>query len=184
MKQFLLNLLFIVFFPITIWAQNTERNLSSEHWILKSTNNYNFKWLEAKVPGTVHTDLYQNKIIPNPFFGVIEKNLQWIENEEWHYETLFAISEKELKNENCFLQFDGLDTYAEVWFNRTKILTADNMFRTWKVDVKKLLVKGENQLRINFMSAVKKGKEAAKKLPYILPGDEKVFTRKAQSQPY
>ena len=152
MKQFLLNLALVFLFPITICAQDSERNLSSEHWILTSTNTYNFKWLEAKVPGTVHTDLYRNKIIPNPFFGVNEKNLQWIENEDWHYETLFTISEKELKNENCFLQFDGLDTYAEVWFNRTKILTADNMFRTWKVDVKKLLVKGENQLRTGVVS--------------------------------
>ena len=31
-------------------------------------------------------------------------------------------------------------------------------------------------------SSVKKGKEEAAKLSYILPGDEKVFTRKAQYQ--
>ena len=54
------------------------------------------------------------------------------------------------------------------------------MFRTWKVDVKKLLKIGQNKLEISFLSAVNKGKEAAKKLTYILPGDEKVFTRKAQ----
>lgn len=178
----ILSLSFVFLFPMLISAQNYERDLSSERWMLTSTNKYNFDRLEAKVPGTVHTDLYQNKIIPNPFFGAVEKNLLWIENEEWHYETSFKISKQELENANCFIQFDGLDTYAEVWLNRTKILTADNMFRTWKVDVKKLLVAGENQLRINFMPAVKKGKEEAKKLPYTLPGDEKVFTRKAQYQ--
>ncbi len=35
-------------------------------------------------------------------------------------------------------------------------------------------------MKVVFESAAKKGKEAAAKLPYTLPGDEKVFTRKAQ----
>ena len=39
---------------------------------------------------------------------------------------------------------------------------------------------GENHLKIIFKSASNLGKVEAKKLPYILPGDEKVFTRKAQ----
>ncbi len=176
MKQLLLNLLFLI--PILVLAQSHQLNLSSERWQFKKKGDLN--WLPAKVPGTVHTDLLQNKIIPNPFFDDNEKQLQWIENEDWQYETTFAVSKKEFENENCLLQFDGLDTYAEVKLNGTKILTADNMFRTWKVEVKKLLKVGQNKLEITFTSAVKKGKEAAKKLPYTLPGDEKVFTRKAQ----
>ena len=43
---------------------------------------------------------------------------------------------KELKNQNTILQFEGLDTYTEVFLNNKKILDANNMFRTWKVDVK------------------------------------------------
>ena len=39
---------------------------------------------------------------------------------------------------------------------------------------------GENHLKIIFKSASKIGKEEIKKLSYTLPGDEKVFTRKAQ----
>ena len=176
----LLNLAFFILFPMMIWSQNSERDLSSEYWKFRKQGDS--KWLVAKVPGTVHTDLFRNKLIPNPFFDANEKQLQWIENEDLQYETSFAISEKELKIENCFLQFDGLDTYAEVSLNGTKILSADNMFRIWKVDVKKLLKLGQNKLEITFNSAVKKGKELAKKLPYTLPGDEKVFTRKAQYQ--
>jgi beta-mannosidase len=179
MKQFLLNLIFVLC-PLLIWSQNYERNLSSEDWQFRKQGDLH--WLKAKVPGTVHTDLFQNKIIPDPFVGANEKQLQWIENEDWQYETTFTVSEKELKTENCFLQFDGLDTYAEVSLNGVKILSADNMFRTWKADVKKQLKVGQNKLEITFVSAVRKGKELAKKLSYTLPGDEKVFTRKAQYQ--
>jgi beta-mannosidase len=173
----LLNFFFILL-PLFLWAQNSERNLCSSNWNFRKITDIN--WLSAKVPGTVHTDLYDNKIIPNPFFGDNEKQLQWIENEDWEYQTTFSISKEEINNENCILQFEGLDTYADVFLNEKKILRANNMFRTWNVTVKNELNIGQNTLRIVFFSAVKKGKEAAKKLPYTLPGDEKIFTRKAQ----
>ncbi len=159
-------------------AQNSERNLSSEKWDFRKATDIN--WLLAKVPGTVHTDLFNNKIIPNPFFGDNEKQLQWIENEDWEYQTTFSISKIENKNKNCILQLEGLDTYADVFLNEKKILSVNNMFRTWNVSINKELKIGRNTLRIIFFSSVKKEKEAAKKLLYTLPGDEKVFSRKAQ----
>ena len=180
MKARLLKCLLFFLMPLVFWAQNSERNLSSESWSFRKNSDVN--WLPAKVPGTVHTDLFQNKIIPDPFFGFNEKQLQWIENEDWEYQTSFSISKGEVNKEHCILEFEGLDTYAEVFLNGNKILDANNMFRTWRVDVKKDLRIGKNELRIVFASAVKKGKEDAKKLSYVLPGDEKIFTRKAQYQ--
>ncbi len=140
------------------------------------------EWLPATVPGTVHTDLLENKLIPDPFYGDNEKQLQWIENEDWEYKTTFDISKKEFNGQHIELQFDGLDTYANVYVNDSLLLTADNMFRTWSIDVKKTIRQGENKLKIVFQSPVKKGKQEAAKLPYPLPGDEKNFTRKAQYQ--
>lgn len=172
--------LIILLIPLLVLAQTSERNLNSEKWYFKKKEDKN--WLPATVPGTVHTDLLDNKIIPDPFFGANEEQLQWIEKEDWDYQTSFLLSEKELSQENIELQFDGLDTYARVYLNNTLILSADNMFRTWKIDVKKQLKVGENKINIHFDSAVKKGKEQASKLSYTLPGDEKVFTRKAQYQ--
>ena len=171
-------LLLLLWFSTVTLAQNSARNLGKEPWNFRKGNDN--QWFPAKVPGTVHTDLLANKLIPDPFIGANEKQLQWIENEDWQYQTTFTISKAELKHQNAILHFDGLDTFAEVYLNGTKILSADNMFRTWKVDVKRVLKVGQNKLQITFASAVKKGKEEAKKLPYTLPGDEKVFTRKAQ----
>ena len=166
--------------PLLLWSQNSERNLSSENWKFRKKGDSTL--LKAKVPGTVHTDLLANKVIPDPFLGINEMQLQWIENEDWEYETKFFISESELKNENIDLLFEGLDTYATVFLNGKLLLEADNMFRTWNSSVKNKLQKGENHLKIQFKSAVNFGKEEAKKLAYVLPGDEKVFTRKAQYQ--
>lgn len=170
--------LILMLLPLILWSQNSERNLNSENWSFKKISDSN--WLPAKVPGTVHTDLYNNKIIPNPFFGNNEKELQWIENETWEYQTSFKISKEESKNQNTILQFEGLDTYAEVFLNNKKILDANNMFRTWKVDVKNNLKVGKNNLKIVFKSAVEIGKAKAQKLPYTLPEKERIFSRKAQ----
>lgn len=173
----LLAIFFCLAFQFT-FSQVVQRDLSSEKWIFSQEGKIEF--LSAKIPGTMHTDLFNNNKIPNPFFADNEKKLQWIENENWIYKTTFNISDDEFRHKNIDLIFNGLDTYADVFLNGKKILSADNMFRTWKKDVKTELKTGKNELSIIFYSASKKGKEFAAKLPYKLPENERVFVRKAQ----
>ena len=178
MKKFVTLFLAIICLPILAISQNSKRDLSKEKWQFKNTRDN--KWFSAKIPGTVHTDLLQNKIIPNPFNGNNEKLLQYIERENWEYKTGFFISKSEYQNEHIALNFEGIDTYAKIFINDTLVLTANNMFRTWNLEVKKQLKIGNNELKIVFESAVNRGEAEAKKLTYELPGNEKVFTRKAQ----
>lgn len=163
-----------------IFGQTSYRNLSTENWTFNKQSEV--KKHKAIIPGTVHTDLFQNQLIPDPFFGTNEKELQWIENENWEYETHFTLSESELKNLNIDLEFEGLDTYATIFLNGKVVLEADNMFRKWTISVKSHLKIGNNHLKVVFHSAVQKGKEEAKKLSYTLPEKERVFVRKAQYQ--
>ena len=172
--------LFLIFICYSIFGQTTYRNLSSEKWTFNKQNEA--KKYKATIPGTVHTDLYENQLIPDPFYGANEKQLQWIENENWEYESTFSLSEKEISNENIELEFDGLDTYATVYINGKLVLEADNMFRKWIISAKNHLKKGKNHLKIVFLSAVQKGKEEAAKLSFTLPEKERVFVRKAQYQ--
>lgn len=169
-----------LFFSMILQSQNIQRSLNKEDWKFKQENKEN--WYKAEVPGTIHTDLYANHLIEEPFFGDNEKDLQWIENTNWDYTTSFDVSSSELKHHTIDLQFNGLDTYASVFLNGKLILEANNMFRVWKVPVKNFLQEGKNILEVKFKSAVKLGKEEAKKITYTLPGDEKIFTRKAQYQ--
>ncbi|WP_241154738.1 glycoside hydrolase family 2 protein [Amniculibacterium aquaticum] len=179
MKRFTSLLLF--FYAINFfYTQSWERNLSLEKWNFNQEGKSEI--LPAKVPGTVHTDLYYNKKIEDPFYSDNEQKIQWIENENWIYTTQFEVSKKELNQDHIQLQFLGLDTYAQVFLNGKKILAANNFFRTWEVDAKKHLNVGKNDLKIIFNSAVKKGKEEMAKLPYKLPENERVFVRKPQYQ--
>ena len=178
LKKLLFFICILIFFSTN--AQTSQRDLSVENWTFNKQNDS--KKYKAEIPGTVHTDLFQNKLIPDPFFGANEKQLQWIENETWEYETYFSLSKSEFLNQNIDLEFDGLDTYATVYLNGIVVLEANNMFRKWLISAKSDLKKDNNHLKIIFHSAVQKGKADAKKLPYTLPENERIFVRKAQYQ--
>lgn len=180
MKKNLLLLFIYILLPLLAFNQAFERNLCKEKWQFKNTRET--EWLKAKVPGTVHTDLLHLKKIPDPYLANNESVLQYLENENWDYRTNILITKAELDNEHIELVFEGLDTYAKVFVNDSLVLEANNMFRTWIIDIKKGLHVGKNTIYIQFESAVNKAKAEAAKLPYTLPGDEKVFVRKAQYQ--
>lgn len=169
-----------LFIQIFINAQFSERNLSTEKWQFKNTKEN--KWLTASVPGTVHLDLMNNKLIPDPYKDENEKKVQWIENEDWDYQTVFKISSKELENQNADLVFHGLDTFSEIYLNGTLLKKTDNMFRTWIVPVKQNLKTGDNVLQVKFKSSVIIGKELAGKVPFTMPESPRSFVRKAQYQ--
>lgn len=174
-------ILFIcLFIQSFIFAQLSERSLSSEKWQFKNSKDKN--WLPAQVPGTVHQDLMNNKIIQDPFKDENEKKVQWIENEDWDYQTTFNISSKEVMNDNIDLVFNGLDTFSEIFLNGKLLKKTDNMFRKWQIPVKQDLKSGENLLQIKFKSAFNTGKELAKKVPFTMPESPRSFVRKAQYQ--
>lgn len=112
-------------------------------------------WSDAKVPGTVHQDLLNHNRIPNPFYGMNEEAVQWVENEDWMYRTSFVVNEQQLSRDAAVLEMDGLDTYADVYLNGALILHSDNMFVGHKIEVKPVLRKGVNHLLVRFRSAVK-----------------------------
>jgi len=135
-------------------------------WKFKQANSTD--WYPAAVPGDVHTDLLANKLIEDPFYRLNEHNLQWIDKADWEYETTFMLSPDFTTKDNIELDFKGLDTYADVFLNGKKILSADNMFRGWLVDIKPTAVKGKNTLHILFHSPIQKGLELLKDFGFNL----------------
>ena len=125
-------------------------------------------WHAAKVPGTVHTDLFANKLIPDPYVGAPEAGLQWIGLADWEYRTQFDAPRRGARSD---LVFEGLDTFAEVWLNGEKLLDADNAFRTWRIPVQdKLRAKG-NELRIVLRSPIARLLPAVQAMPRKLAGN-------------
>ena len=160
--------------------------------IIQSLNNsWEFRqvgtdqWMKATVPGTVHTDLLENGKIQDPFNDNNEIELQWIENEDWEYRLLFTVDNDQRKLKHHEINFEGLDTYAQVYFNGTLILEANNMFRSWNVDVSKFIEKGENEIHIIFTSPIVQNKEKVQDYLPLPSGSDTTefpvgpFTRKA-----
>lgn len=126
-------------------------------------------WLPAVVPGTVHTDLLRNGLIPQPFYGKNEHELQWIDKQDWEYRTKLQLDGDWQSLAVTELIFAGLDTYADVYVNNVHALSADNMFRAWTVNVKGLLRTGDNVILVKFRSVVKEDLPKLTRLGYDLP---------------
>ncbi len=165
-------LAFISFTPALNAAESTSIDLDSG-WQFRAVANVDQagvkEWHPAKVPGVVHSDLLDNKLIPDPFDKDNEFHLQWIGLADWEYQTTFQVDAAALAHGHLDLVFAGLDTFADVYLNDQPILHADNMFRTWRVPAKTLLKPGANTLRIEFHSAVEHMLPYVKSLPYVLP---------------
>jgi beta-mannosidase len=150
-----ITLLLIAMLSIMLPAMAGEvvKQEINKGWTFKQVRGNN--WYPATVPGVVHTDLMDNKIIEDPFFRLNERGVQWIDKEDWEYKTTLSVSSDIFTKENIELDFTGLDTYAGIYLNDSCILQTNNMFREWKVDVKGLLKQGDNELRILFRSPIK-----------------------------
>ena len=120
----------------------------------------------AHVPGCVHTDLLANQVISDPFYRDNEKEQLWIGETEWEYNREFSISEELLAKACIRLHCDGLDTIATIFINGQKLADTDNMFRTYEFDIKPLLKKGHNHIKIHFASPLRYQEQMdAKKIP-------------------
>jgi len=128
-------------------------------------------WHAASVPGTVHTDLFANKLIPNPYVGAPEAGLQWIGLADWEYRTTFAVPHDALDDARSDLVFEGLDTLAEVYLNGEKVLAANNFFRTWRVPVQGRLRESGNELRVVLHSPIATLLPQVQAMPHKIAGN-------------
>lgn len=106
----------------------------------------------ATVPGCVHTDLLAAGLIPDPFDGGNESRLSWIGRTTWVYETRFAWSDD--GSERHDLVCEGLDTVATLRLNGDEIGRTENQHRSYRFDVRGVLIEGENLLSIEFAAPV------------------------------
>ena len=112
-------------------------------------------WRTALVPGCVHRDLLRHRLIPDPFWGRNEQELQWVSDRVWEYRAVFDAQPEQLEQENIELVADGLDTVATLTINGEKIGGSDNMFVGLRFDVRSRLRPGLNEICIRFESATR-----------------------------
>ena len=100
---------------------------------------YNNEWLDATVPGCIHTDLMAQGIIPDPFYSTNEDSVQWVGKRIWKYRTTITRDMWEGR-EHCELVLEGV-TPCEVWISGESfgakynllLMSANNTFREHRV---------------------------------------------------
>lgn len=145
------ELLIICLMAVCFHAEaSVQRSDLGGKWQFRQSSSV--EWHEATVPGGVHTDLMAAKLINDPFYGVNEKTQQWIGEKDWVYQRTFSVDRSVMDKQNIELVMTGIDTYANVCVNNVPLIRCDNMFRTWRVDIKPYLKEGENVITISFQS--------------------------------
>lgn len=141
----------------------------SENWAFKRASEATESFHAVKsVPTEIFLDLLAYDLIPEPFHGQNELDVQWVGEENWIYATTFpSPPAADSRGSMTEIVFEGLDTYATVTLNGCEILRSGNMFTPYRVDVTKHLKKdgGENKLSILFESAFLKGKKIKEQWP-------------------
>ncbi|KAK5657006.1 hypothetical protein OQA88_3529 [Cercophora sp. LCS_1] len=155
-----------------------------ENWQFRQADKEDSQFLPvAQFPTNVHLDLLHNGLIPDPFIGKNELDVQWVGEAQWTYKTTFS-AQAVPEGSKAVLAFDGLDTFATVSLNGSTILETDNMFTPFRVDVTNA-IKEENELIIHFDSAYLRGWKLVEKHPDhkwgVWNGDNsRLAVRKAQ----
>lgn len=111
--------------------------------------NYSEGWIDAQVPGMVHTVLENNGMIDSIYYGDNANMCTWIEEKEWWYKKCFYI-ENILEDCKLILEFDGLDSIGKIWINGTEIGCFNNMYKSFRYDVTHMLKNGENNICVKF----------------------------------
>ncbi|KAI1463149.1 glycoside hydrolase family 2 protein [Daldinia caldariorum] len=138
-----------------------------KNWEFKQADKESSKYLPvSQFPTNVHLDLLAHKLIPDPYIGKNELDVQWVGETVWVYRTKF-ISPTVEGSAKAILAFDGLDTFATVVLNGKTILETENMFIPERVDVTEHLKEddGENELVLTFDSAYLRGWKLVEKYP-------------------
>ena len=141
--------------------------------------------IDAQVPGCVHLDLINAKIINDPFYGDNEFKVAWVHETDWEYSRSFQVDDQILSADRVYLECDGLDTIACLTLNGHILGQTENMYIQHRFDVTDSLIPGENSLRVHFTSPVNFAKPLLEQNPLICPGDSipgSVYTRKSPCQ--
>jgi beta-mannosidase len=110
--------------------------------------------IPAQVPGCIHLDLLRAGMLEDMNWRDNESRQQWVAEESWVYTRSFEVDEALMRCDRVVLECRGLDTLATVTVNGREVLQADNMFRTWEVDVGDDLFVGTNRIDVQFASPI------------------------------
>ena len=115
---------------------------------------------ECAVPGDNASALLKAGFLRDPFWKGQEDCVQWLGNADWTFARTFdaeALVKRDL--DRHYLEFDSIDTVADVVLNGVTLGSVANEFRAWRFDVTKVLRAKGNVLEVR-VKAPRKEAEA------------------------
>ena len=107
--------------------------------------------MEARVPGTVQSNLFDLGLIPVPYLDANFRQLDWIETRDWWYRCSFETPVL-LPHTRLQLVCGGLDTIADVYLNGNLLGHNQNMWVPFTAELNQYLISESNELVIHFPS--------------------------------
>jgi beta-mannosidase len=130
-----------------------DENSISDKEIIETELNMD-TWMDVEVPGDVHSTLLKYGKIEDPFYSTNVEKCRWVEDKIWWYKKEFTFNEEIKENQVVELKFNGLDTFATIYFNGDKLGTHENMFTSVTFDVTDRLKNGQNYIAVKFDSTI------------------------------
>ncbi len=84
--------------------------------------------IEATVPGNVEMDLMREGILPDLYFST-----NTLEAQNWEDAHYWYFTEINVENVDSYLDFEGIDTLADIYVNGSFVQAVDNMFTRYQV---------------------------------------------------
>ena len=101
--------------------------------------------IKGKVPGNFELDMFEAGLIADPFFGTNPLDIQELENRHLWY----ACNFKAEKCNNLYINFEGVDTFADVYVNGSLIGKCDNMLVEHKLYISEDIIEDNNELLVH-----------------------------------
>lgn len=135
----------------------------TDSWKMKKDGSQN--WIQARVPGSIYSNLLQCGELKNPYVGenqyeVFEKSF-----DNYVFAADMIVHSSMLDSDRLFLRFDGIDTVSTIILNGMEIGKTNNMHRSWEYEVKTLLREGINTMEVRLQSPLQYIQEKQKEHP-------------------
>lgn len=119
----------------------------------------------CSIPCSAMQVLLREGVIPDPYYRENEWISTPVSERDFTFEKTFTPEDGLLKADRVLLVFGGIDTLGRVWLNDVLLGETDNMHRTWEYSVRDRLVPGENRLRVELLSPLRRAREMQEQRP-------------------
>lgn len=113
---------------------------------------WNDRLLDTQVPFSVYSDLLSHGEIEDPFYRDNEKEAFPLSEKDYIYRLTFDAEEALLSCGKQWLNFEGIDTLAEIYLNGVFLGKTFNMHRTWEFPLENILKEKGNLLEVRLYS--------------------------------